>query len=198
MTEMRRLLHIVEGVRTPTKRGGIIAEMMSPSFTHEELMVLWEAINQFADNQPSEITDPHPSDDEMPVGWADKHAIAEQLRAKLDAYVHGRLAESGPYVPGSEGDPAREFRKVGPNLVRKPGRSVEWEVVFEPSLDWVIMRVEKNAAMTQGDWQVMTGTRVPQFGIVGPGGVLSFPEREDAEAAIRAYEEGRAARGYTG
>ncbi len=107
------------------------------------------------------------------------------------------------YVPGTQTDPSTEWRSVDGRQVRKPGRqSVMWEVAPGQQDDWMIVRVSDGSAqgrypMTQKDWRHATGTVSPQFAIVGRDGVLSFDDREDAEKAIVAYEEGNTARGYS-
>ena len=105
------------------------------------------------------------------------------------------IVESG-YVPGSKSDPNIDWIKKDGVLVRKPGRSLRWEVA-DFGQDWIIRStVNNDEIMTKKEWQAATGKMMPRFGMAYDG-ILRFVEKDDAEKALKDYEIGMHAQGYS-
>jgi len=68
---------------------GLKEGVVAPRFSHAELLVIWEAITQFADNLPEKEADGSFVDAEEgeQMTLQQKEALAIQIRQKLDGYV---------------------------------------------------------------------------------------------------------------
>jgi hypothetical protein len=120
-----------------------------------------------------------------------------RLIAITESYINQEPLESA-YVPGSSSDPSVDWINKDGVLVRKPGRSLRWEPA-PLGQDWIIRSISNNDEMlTNKEWQAATGKMLPRFGMVyNNDGILRFVEKDDAERAIKDYEVGMHAKGYT-
>ncbi len=113
-----------------------------------------------------------------------------------ESYIKEGLS-SAVYVPGSPSDPSVDWIKTASGFSRKPGKSLRWEVVPHGN-EWAIKAIDGDAFMTSRDYKSAMGMGAhPRFALVEPSGLLSFPEKEDAEKALVDYTRNLAARGYT-